>query len=101
MTQVDTRINNNMSAAPGRDNMDGADDSSNNGPRDETLTTCLFFEPQVQSGNISIPGLYFIANHKYRPSDYTHLDNLLKHRRSKKISCCLLMSLILLFILII
>lgn len=46
-------------------------------PLDETLQPCLFFEPPVKTGNISIPGLYYIANHKYRPSDYTHLDNLL------------------------
>jgi len=46
-------------------------------PRDETITTCLLFEPPVNTGNISLHGLHFIATHKYRPSDYTHLDNLL------------------------
>ena len=46
-------------------------------PKDETLTSCILFEPPVKSGNISIPGLHFIANHKYRPSEYTHLDNFL------------------------
>jgi ethanolaminephosphotransferase len=53
------------------------DKDSADEPRDETLTSCLFFEPPVAAGNISIPGLHFIATHKYRPGDYTHLDNLL------------------------
>lgn len=47
-------------------------------PQDDTLSSCLIFEPPVTTtGNISLPGLHFIANHKYRPGDYTHLDNLL------------------------
>ena len=52
-------------------------------PRDETLTTCLIFEPPVKTaagkrkGNISHSGLHFIATHQYRSGDYTHLDNFL------------------------
>eukprot|EP00585_Thalassiosira_rotula_P002501 CAMPEP_0196134326 /NCGR_PEP_ID=MMETSP0910-20130528/3263_1 /TAXON_ID=49265 /ORGANISM="Thalassiosira rotula, Strain GSO102" /LENGTH=424 /DNA_ID=CAMNT_0041394225 /DNA_START=68 /DNA_END=1342 /DNA_ORIENTATION=- len=48
-----------------------------NEPKDDTLTSCLLFEPPVKTGNISLSGLHFIASHKYRPSEYTHLDNFL------------------------
>ncbi|KAL7552763.1 hypothetical protein ACHAWF_017864 [Thalassiosira exigua] len=45
---------------------------------DETLSSCLLFEPPVEGGgNISPAGLRFIARHQYRPSEYTHLDNFL------------------------
>jgi len=45
---------------------------------DETLTSCVLVEPRVEGGgNISEAGLHFIAKHKYKPSEYTHLDNLL------------------------
>lgn len=55
------------------EDLDGGRDE----PRDETLTSCLLSEPPVETGNISLHGLHYIANHKYRPSEYTHLDNLL------------------------
>ena len=46
-------------------------------PTDQTLTSCLLFEPPIPSGNISESGLHYIATHKYRPGEYTHLDNAL------------------------
>lgn len=44
---------------------------------DGTRDACVLFEPPVPAGNISPDGLHFIANHKYRPSEYTYLDNFL------------------------
>lgn len=59
--------------------MNGAEAPSRggDGPRDDTLAPCLLQEPPSGAGNISPSGLHFIANHEYRPSEYTHLDNLL------------------------
>eukprot|EP00584_Thalassiosira_punctigera_P018437 CAMPEP_0172553374 /NCGR_PEP_ID=MMETSP1067-20121228/50440_1 /TAXON_ID=265564 ORGANISM="Thalassiosira punctigera, Strain Tpunct2005C2" /NCGR_SAMPLE_ID=MMETSP1067 /ASSEMBLY_ACC=CAM_ASM_000444 /LENGTH=393 /DNA_ID=CAMNT_0013341549 /DNA_START=45 /DNA_END=1223 /DNA_ORIENTATION=+ len=65
------------------DNMNGVDagrrqvKGDKDLPRDGTLNSCLLFEPPVKAGNISLSGLHFIANHKYRPCEYTHLDNIL------------------------
>jgi hypothetical protein len=42
--------------------------------QDETNTTVLF---EGRSKYLSQSGLHFIANHQYRPSDYTYLDNIL------------------------
>ena len=44
-----------------------------------TFSSNIFFEPPIDNngGTISNDGLQYIANHKYRPSDYTHLDNIL------------------------
>eukprot|EP00985_Skeletonema_marinoi_P009705 scaffold4522_cov145-Skeletonema_marinoi.AAC.11 len=42
--------------------------------QDETHTCHLF---EGRSKYLSPSGLHFIANHQYRPSEYTHLDNLL------------------------
>jgi hypothetical protein len=42
--------------------------------QDETHTTVLF---EGRSKYLSQSGLHFIANHQYRPSDYTYLDNVL------------------------
>jgi len=44
---------------------------------DVTLTSCRLFEAPVEQGYISDAGLHFIAQHQYKPSEYTHLDNLL------------------------
>ncbi|KAL7515879.1 hypothetical protein ACHAWX_000953 [Stephanocyclus meneghinianus] len=55
----------------------GAATSGGSDPKDETLTSCLLFEPSVEKGNISLSGLHFIATHQYRAGSYTHLDNLL------------------------
>lgn len=53
-------------------------------PQDETLTTCIFFEPPIPNDptqsspkTISPAGLHFIASHQYRPGSTTHLDALL------------------------
>ena len=45
--------------------------------QDETNTCILFERSTHHSTNLTPSGLHFIANHQYRPSDYTHLDNLL------------------------
>ncbi len=42
--------------------------------QDETHTTVLF---EGRSKYLNQSGLHFIANHQYRPSDYTYLDNAL------------------------
>lgn len=42
--------------------------------KDDTKS-CVLFEGR--SKFLSSSGLHFIANHQYRPSEYTHLDNLL------------------------
>ena len=42
--------------------------------QDETNTTVLF---EGRSKYLTQSGLHFIANHQYRPSDYTYLDNRL------------------------
>jgi hypothetical protein len=42
--------------------------------QDETHTTVLF---EGRSKYLTQSGLHFIANHQYRPSDYTYLDNIL------------------------
>ena len=42
--------------------------------QDETYTCKLF---EGRSKYLSPSGLHFIANHQYRPSEYTHLDNIL------------------------
>lgn len=80
MTKDDqeTSVNGRKIAVP-RSDKATADDFDDGGdePRDETLTSCLISEPPIETGNISLHGLHFIANHKYRPSEYTHLDNLL------------------------
>lgn len=57
----------------------GANQSNipNNDPTDQTLTSCILFEPPIPQGNISESGLYHIANHKYVSGSYTVLDNAL------------------------
>ena len=55
-----------VSAAPNVDNYEQY--------QDETHTTVLF---EGRSKYLNQSGLYFIANHQYRPSDYTYLDNVL------------------------
>ena len=62
---------------PRNSTRNGKDDEGEPQPQDDTLSSCILFEPAITNGNISLPGLHFIANHKYRPGDCTHLDNLL------------------------
>lgn len=46
-------------------------------PRDETHTLCLLSESRRRGECISPSGLHYIANHKYRAGDTTHLDDFL------------------------
>ena len=74
----DTVVNRRSVAAAHRnDDSDGVVGEDDEPPRDETLESCILIEPHTSAGNISPNGLHYIANHKYRPSEYTHLDNLL------------------------
>ncbi|KAL3808670.1 hypothetical protein ACHAXA_001242 [Cyclostephanos tholiformis] len=67
----------NKAAVHRNDDYNGTGGSDDGSPRDETLTSCILLEPRTLTGNISPHGLHYIANHRYRPSEYTHLDNLL------------------------
>ena len=60
--------------APPSSTTSSAATAATNEYEDETNTTVLF---EGRSKYLTQSGLHFIANHQYRPSEYTYLDNRL------------------------